>query len=385
MNKRSLAFSLLVNAALLAIVTVFVLRDFSAPAKSGQLTVDSAVAAQTQPTAVNATTNEHGARDSASIRELHAQLSGANVPDELVKRTIVSAIIDRADTDSNREFWRPKLYRDAERRMAQFEAFDSARRTLVEVFGKDAAQDPAFTAVFRPRHIRWHFLSPTSQIAAERVLSSSLRSRLKEGVEAPTPAERDALDQDLRTAMSADEFHEFQLRESALAEQLTSIEFEFSELEYRKVFDVWSNAMASAPLERRQSLSPLRAGPSDDGVMRQVESILGTERFSLYARGQDPVYKLLKSTSAMYSLGERSAERAYVVIQDAKAKAMPLIAKSPVVSVDTREKLLNLRSERAKKLREILGESVAQLIERSIAPFDAFDLGIGRVPVVMVR
>jgi hypothetical protein len=283
------------------------------------------------------------------------------------------------------EYWRPRVIRDGSARLREFDGLEAARRALTVVYGESAPTDDAFAEVFSPRRQRWSFLPPETQRAAEAVIANDLRDRVQRSSPVQSPAERDELNKKLRAVMTDQQFHEFELRESVLADQLTAIDFQFSEDEYRKVFDIWSRVIADAPVGRRQFISPLRAGPSDDQTMQKIRAVLGPDRFAMYARAQDPVYKLLKSTDGLYALKDGTADRAYAVIQEAKAKAGPMLAKGPVVTPDARRQLGLLQIERSKKLREILGESVAQLVERSMAPFDAFDMGMGRVPVVMAR
>jgi hypothetical protein len=379
MFKKLLIASLVFNVLLIALLVV----------QKGRHQTSSAPAAATVPDARDHSAVENGGDDNADVerrlRDLRVRVAVAGDRGDEAKRIIAATLLRSASETAPSAYWRPRVLRDGRARLDQFETMDALRKALISVYGESAAEDEAFSSVFAPRRQQWSFMPRATQRAVETVLANDLRDRIQRNAVAESPVERDELDKKLRTVMTEQQFHEFQLRESRLADQLTATEFQFTEVEYRNVFDIWSRAIAEAPPQRRQFISPLRAGVSDDPTMQKIQAALGTERFALYARAQDPIYKLLKATDTLYALKAGTADRAYAVIEEAKAKASPMLAKGPIVSPDIRRKLGLLQIERSKRLREILGESVAQLVERSMAPFDAFDMGMGRVPVVMGR
>jgi len=305
--------------------------------------------------------------------------SGAS--DEAIIAILSNEILRQLERAGASEYWKPRAIRDVQARIARDELRIAYRSALREALGDAVAANPALAEVFAPNSARWSYLPPELRAGLETEITRDLSNRLVGRAGNATMAGDVDRQQRLRAMLGDTNYFEYSLRESALADQLLGIDFNFTEQEFRQVFSIWSKSLGTNQSDLR---GIMRAGErADDPVMMSIQAALGSQRFAEYRRAQDPVYKLVRSTVRFAAVDPAKADPAYAVIEQTKLKAAQLMGKGgPVIGTATRKNLEQLKLERSRKLVALLGAPAAEVLERSMGPFDAMDLSIGMFPVV---
>jgi hypothetical protein len=351
----------------------------STPSPVGGASAPAGTPAKTASVAIPEIVGEGAAE---KLKDRIGTLRGRVEGDEALLAVVATEVRENLDRAGTGEYWTPRPMREGRARVARDELRAAYRSVLVETFGEAIASNPLMSEVFAPNATRWAYLPAEKRARLESEISRDLRARFAGGsagaVNAGTDADRQ---QRIRAVLGDEQYFEYSLRESALADQLLAIDFSFTESEFRAVYSIWDKALGPNKSELR---GILRTGERpDDPVMAKIGSALGAERFALYRRAQDPVYRLVRSTVRLANVDAAKAEAAYAILEQTKQKAAGLMGEGgPVIGTDTRKKLEQLKLDRSKKLVALLGAPATEVLERSMGPFDAMDLSVGMFPVV---
>tara|TARA_B110000879_G_scaffold188181_1_gene250621 strand:- start:606 stop:1652 length:1047 start_codon:yes stop_codon:yes gene_type:complete len=208
-------------------------------------------------------------------------------------------------------YWQPAYKIANQFQAAQRRNAESIRNELSANYGEQVFTEATFSSFFYPLGAGFEFLTSKQQIQISglrdehRAGLMSIKGGFQSFIELQRK-EQVYLGQ-VQEILSEDEFLEFQLRESQLAEQLRSIDFDWSESEFRKVYEV--RAASTSPT------SPLLpAGLFSSGLLsEEVKQVLGEIRYLKYLKATDPTFGQLSSQVELNGGSEQDAADAYDV------------------------------------------------------------------------
>lgn len=281
---------------------------------SGDDSARSARPRQSDPAALFAWAKQQGLSDDVSYRLVLAQLRAEAAPEE------------------PEHYWEPAPERMLARRQREMQRLQEMREQLIGSFGASVTQQPALADVFQPHRSKLPFLSPEKQMALQKILFET--SMVETEFAGPRSAGADKRLARIRELLSDEEFAEYQRRESALAMRLANSGFDFTEAEFRAVFDV----VSTTGLEPRQSLTPL---------MPAIGRVLEVNRFREFERSQDPVYRALRSTGQKFAVPQEKIADAYdqILISQKKVAEARSTSKTPSTLMQQLETLIAARDQ----------------------------------------
>ena len=234
---------------------------------------------------------------------------------------------------------------------------DHARAELTAIYGVQAEADPAFASLFRPLDDRFSFLTPKEQIVVKR-----LRDEQADHVDCMQPLQRletaegasaAAAQVDQRLAKTLDESKrlEYELRESPLSQLLRTSGVDFSESEFRSVFETMHDF---------QSLT----SPTAEAFVAQrdaINEILGRGRATqLWAR-MDPAFPAIEEAGNDHQLPNDTILAAYEILLDTQEQIVGMSV--------SRRTLREAIDNRDRRLRELVGDAAARDIVQAQQTF----------------
>lgn len=279
---------------------------------------------------------------------LFAEARAQGVSEDMAYRlAFVSARAAAASTVPD-EYWKPSPRRSAALREAEYKSAVATRELLVNSFGPDASNQNAFVEVFQPLRQRFGFLSPDKQVLLQQILFETADSSLT--FNGRNSQDRSERSRRIRALLDDNEFHEYQLRESPLAARLANGGFDFTEAEFRAVYDA-----ANAGDPRNAGADPLQAATP------AIKQALSPDRFVEFERARDPMYRWLRSGADRFGIGQDAIVTAYTLIQDTNARALELKVKfaDPPRMLQARTELFATRD---RQLKTLLGEDMFSYI-----------------------
>lgn len=271
-------------------------------------------------------------RDATGIAQVQTDLRSAGL-DELQAWKAVGILLQSAAT-GEAEYWKPNFVSSNARELASYEELLKARDALRASIGEGAVHDPRFAPLFQPYQTDLGFLPPAQQMELQSIMMKQLRQ----------PGAPEGVDAQIKSLLSAEHWKEYQYRKSPLRQRLLASGFDFSEQEYRAVFDL----VAAASVERNLAFSAGAIGdPAANPELSQaLRDALGEERFARFRKVQDPNYATLLHVARSHDLPTSSIDGAYALIMENNADRQRVgrsLGADPA------------RSERESQLREILG------------------------------
>ncbi len=299
------------------------------------------------------------------------QLQQAGYGEDLIKQ-IILATIDRDHlliqaNESNTPYWRKRDDDPTAVVMEELKWAADKRLTLVNLFGPDIIDDPLFEALFKPLDKTLPFLSSEKQVSLyelQKIETATARAILQGGFTREARQDRrtarEEMEEKVRQLLSPDEYFEYQVRDSRLAQQMrNSMEaFDYSEQEFRDIFRLRQATEGTdfrftdrASFEEQRAISEQR-----------VKDYLGPDRYEAYARAQDPTFRALQSIGDRY--GNSSAEIIEVYNVNAQAQdEITEIRNQQSLSRDERQKRINeIRQESYEEIKRIAGEDTANSV-----------------------
>jgi hypothetical protein len=233
------------------------------------------------------------------------------------------------------------------------------RLELMNLFGPDAASDPAFDGPFRPMGSGYAFLGSEAQVAIQQHQIETLK---QSAVVPQAPSFRSACighaafgrgERPSVTALpesfSGADQHEYSLRYSPLAEQLRQSGAAQTEAEFRALFDL------AQGLDRESS-------PSDRAQIREeLRTRMGQQAFDRLVSLRDPLYSELSSFLAEQGFGASIVAAAYSVMNRAQDELLGIMARGGDYE-GLIPALGSARQSELARLGELLGEGVAKAL-----------------------
>ena len=256
---------------------------------------------------------------------LHAGLSAGES-----KQLVEALYLQRATGPVAYEYWRPLPQRDASEKIAGLERSARVRASLLAEFGSAAQDDPAFVRTFRPYDREVPALSSAQQVRWQELNLERLKAPAATAMPARLTAggPGSAAIAAFETAMDPQTRLEYQLRESVLAKMLSATPFDFTEKEFRAVFEVL--AAARPDVVAGATASSLNEALSSEAARKSLVEALGTTRYQALLRSFDPSYNLLRRIAEVRGISRDNMDQAYSVLASAKLpEGDPLSAQPP--------------------------------------------------------
>jgi len=165
---------------------------------------------------------------------------------------------------------------------------------------------------------------------------------------------------------------EYQLRESPTAQILAATMFDFSEAEFRKVFEIADRHTSSGIIPFGSLIALSGQHQPSDRKMSELKEALGEKRFLEFKRAQDPTFKLLVTIAGANGLQRDVVNQAYEIIDMAAQKASSSGVYGPVQTGAQRQIMAGIIDERDRDLQRLLGAQSFSDLRRTL------DLGAGR-------
>jgi hypothetical protein len=291
------------------------------------------------------------------------QLSGLDSRD--IKVLVLGWLLVRPNAgpwNSVSQFWqtgyRPGL--NALRHRIELER--QARDELIDVFGPNATSDPAFDSVFRPLGSEYAFLSSQAQVSLQRrqleLLESGDGVRMQGSNLARCEATSGAPDRGPLSVLPEDwratEAQEYQLRFSALAQQLRETGAVGDEQEFRFLFErILELASDSSPAAQAEIRADLRTQ-------------MGNLAFDQFWSSRDPLFLPVENYLMDQGFTSREALEAYAIVNQSQERLLSAIAQNPSERAMLAA-VQQVRNDEATKLTARFGDQVAAGLAAAIA------------------
>jgi hypothetical protein len=236
------------------------------------------------------------------------------------------------------------------------------RDELIGVFGPNAASDPAFDSVFRPLGPDYAFLSSQAQVSLQRRQLELLESgdglrpqgsnlaRCEATSVTPDRSPLSVLPEDWR----ATEAQEYQLRFSALAQQLRETVVVADEQEFRFLFDrILELATDSSPMAQAEIRADLRTR-------------MGNLAFDQFWSDRDPLFLPVENYLIDHGFTSREAFEAYAIVNQSQERLLSAMASNPSERTMLAA-VQQIRNDEATKLAARFGDEVAAGLAAAIA------------------
>ncbi len=310
----------------------------------------------------------HGEMDASALRRLLTQAGLAERETKPIVLAYLNAAVFSRNVSAPYEYWRADEGSSGAPRVEAAErSSEQIRKTLIALYGREAQDDPAFAAAFRPLQDRLPFLSSQQQLAVRRLQTERRAAGTPMIAEAgpaisavpanssgppgrPPSAPQDAR---LRTLLRDEAtYREYAMRESPLAYRLRSAGVAFTESEYRAVFELMDDYRASA-------------NPAAFVAQREaVRNVLGRERALQLWAATDPLFRSIEQVSQKHGVQERAVLDAYEAVVAAQDDLLRMSGAPP----DARQaQYIRERIERRDSmLRSLVGEAAANGLIQAI-------------------
>jgi len=310
--------------------------------------------------------------ESENYADLADLLRSQSYPEDLV-RQIVLATISRDQLLSTQArdpapYWL-ETKTDQSASDLMLDELANKRLMLVSIFGADIIQDPLFETLFKPLNDSLSFLDSDKQVAVDETrkrasMSALQRSRGGFITEMRDDRFREAeeLEASLRAILTADEFTEYELRESRLAARMTETmaTFDYSELEFRDIFTIRRNNEGSefTKLKDRQSYRERRTASNEE-----IKNYLGDQRYKEFERSQDPAYRSLLTIGERYGNTTSEITEVYEISRATETEVSEIRSDKSLTRNQRSEMIEETRSLAMEEITKIAGEQSAKSIE----------------------
>lgn len=176
---------------------------------------------------------------------------------------------------------------------------DVIRNKLVSQYGETVVSNDLFSEYFFPLGDEFFFLSSSEQVELSKLKTSH---RLKVASLKPgdfeTPSKllefQREFDDSVRNLLSEEDFFEFQLRDSVVSNQMRMLNFDWTEDEFRAVFEIRGRTPEAVGVIASRSSGSVFRGQNSI-YSQEIKDILGDRRYLEYLKDQDPIYYQLKN------------------------------------------------------------------------------------------
>jgi hypothetical protein len=268
----------------------------------------------------------------------------------------------------------------------------SIRDELASRFGAAVKDDPAFRWLYRPLDPLYWFLSSDEQLAIQDLrrerdgalqaaVHSAGRPGIGPGFASAPPAGAQAIDQavtldivrkyqaGLAALLDADALLEFELRDSAIAQQLRTSGVNLTENEFRDTYTL----MAAL---QRESADPIDAV----AVRERLRGLLGGQRFAALWAARDPMFAEIAAIAGRHTLPEATASSVYELMTEFQDRRLALARSAGGNADRAAQGALALANDERAALARLVGEEVADEIVRGRARVSYRLFGSGSRP-----
>lgn len=262
-----------------------------------------------------------------------------------------------------RRYWEPGYSPARDELERRLQAESSIRAELLDLFGADAAADPAFAAVFRPLGRAYAFLGPDAQVSLQR----QQLARLATLSDAAGPAAgsplvcRESGPGQFGTGVpswhAADlnerEEKEYRLRLSPLAEQLRESGLADDEAAFRDIFEMFRQLEQSeTPLAQAKARADLR-------------SRLGNLQFDRFWSVHDPFFRPIAEYLRSRGFPEHQVLAAYSIVNRSQEALLAAVGRTSDTAARTAV-LQQVNRDQSASLTRLLGEESAAGLEAAM-------------------
>jgi hypothetical protein len=307
-----------------------------------------------------------GVRNADALRRIFKAAVSSGVAEGVAYELVVlTARGNSATAGSPYEYWKPPADRSERASVSSSVSDQAVRELLLQTFGPSVRDRPELSALFEPYARQFPFLTSEKQLALLAIRSQSRPAAATLGAALPCPTGSCGKELEaIRSLLTAEEFFEYQLRESTLAVRLTNTGFDFTEQEFRDLFRV---------------LSVAGGNPAADAMAAGVRGVLAKDRFAQYQRLQDPAYRLLRQAAQQFALPRAAIDASFEAIKTGERKIAALQLDSKPSRDEARTAIY---LERDRVLQAQLGSEVVNLVARYLEP-DGRALKNAAVPAVL--
>jgi hypothetical protein len=196
---------------------------------------------------------------------------------------------------------------------------DQARAALIEVYGADAKDDPAFSSLFRPFNRRFGFLSSEEQIEVARfnlrrqmgVVAANAQPWSQTPPASAGPSLRAATTATppppppLAGVLDGSSLFEYELRDSPLAYQLRRSGVTFSEKQFRETYRI---------LQHFDPARPQGLGETRDAL----RGLLGGRKFAQVWASRDPTLMAVSQAAKRRGLDNETTVTVLEIVNDSQ-------------------------------------------------------------------
>jgi hypothetical protein len=228
--------------------------------------------------------------ESADYKEYIANLRAIGCPEQTIKEIIIADVNDlfsarrAAITRTNHyEYWRANPVNLSEEQSKQLQELSTEKGEVLKALGIESSDladlvVDSFRGEIEAKDLEIEFLSEPKRQNLKDLLFRMAQQELAAGEGSSNAV---AIEQQTQTAIKSlltpDEFHDYELRTSITALQLRGVlkDMEPSEQEFKAVFDFWNalNTHQPGSTEYREAQQSSEAA---------LQSLLGSSRFELY-------------------------------------------------------------------------------------------------------
>jgi hypothetical protein len=273
-------------------------------------------------------------------------------------------------------YWKKPQQDPYQQVISRLEFEESKRTMLIRVFGEQIVDDPFFEDLFKPMNESLGFLSTDKQIALDnlvrsnRGINSAARS---DGFIRETREELRANSQDLTRAiqelLSEEEYFEYLLRESPLANNLvrTMDGLDYSEQEFRDIYEIRSTFDVNEIRQAGGGRTEFAEAREDNN--EQIRNYLGENRYAEYERLQDPAFRSLLSIGERYGTSDTDLVAVYEITSTTRQQMQAVANTKGMSRQETRRRINELESEAHAEIEQIVGEDVAASVRQNTSRY----------------
>jgi hypothetical protein len=296
------------------------------------------------------------------------ELVDTGFPESMIKRLVYSYINSQeaiTESEDQEIYWQQVSANPGESAVALLQSNAAKRDRLLEIFGDEVKDDPAFYALFRPYQDKLGFLSSEKQLKLQELQLTSIAAGAPK-----TPAQTQ---REIEGILGADDYYEYQLRESPAAKRLQHqlAAFEYSEQDYRELFRIKYEMGAQRYGGAGQPIQSVSMSGADFGLNglaqaanpaeeEAIRAYLGEERYREYSLSQQPDYRRLARVAEANGVNRNDSMTAYEVLSRARKQLNELHQNASLNTDDKTYQIDAVLNDTKVQLSSLVGNSAAQ-------------------------
>ncbi|MDA9004123.1 hypothetical protein N9J26_01395 [bacterium] len=290
-----------------------------------------------------------------NYRGLSDHLARVGVPEQMVKAMVLAGI--EADYQSNnaREpgvYWKPEVADPLIMSNDLLVQNADKRDQLLAIYGDSIKDDPEFYPLFRPLQQKLAFLSSEKQIQLQELQLMAVSN---------TGFGNTEYDQLMQDILGAEDYHEYQLRESPTAKQLQNelAAFEYTEQDYRELYSIKQASSQNSGLSGAYLSLNDTIGEARDPAEADIKNYFGEERYEQYQRSKQPDFRRTLSIADGQYVAREDAIAVYQIVQETRQTMNQYYQNPSAVDAQKTDQVNQALLDANKKITNIVGETIA--------------------------